>query len=558
MTFCNRNIQLTALFLIGSVAVFAQNKGKVTPGEGTLHDEEIIIEKQRQIELPPANRIFNKIPSPKANTQDKKMSYDFTERRLNQTQSKFTPNFTAFDAKQEDNLTGYDNYVRAGGGNNGRIYAETLLNATSTNDAVLGLHIKHNSSSTGPVDAKNSANNEQLIKLTGKYLANSFKLDGGIGFNRQQYYFYGYRHTANAIERGTIEQLLNKYSFNIGFDNTNKDAAIDYSIKTKLSYLKDKYEASETDWGTNFKATFVINDKFASLLNADAFVTQRTDGELDNRNLFRVKPTFQYKSSFLNITAGLNAVAETDKRKNINRTKGYPIINIDVMPIDGIHVFGGLDGDIERNTLTQYLSENRWLAPKANLRNTEKRREIYVGSKGIIGAGLNYEFKAALGQYYDFYAFNNTKADTSKFAVLYDSLKTNVTTITGALNYQSGELWRSFLKIEYFFYDPTTLEQAWHRPDISATWSNTLIFQKKLFFTTDIYFMSGLTGKNFATNKVVKLKPITDINAKVTYLLTDQLSAFVQMNNILGKNYERYLYYKQQGLNFLLGLAYSF
>lgn len=525
--------------------------------EGTVQDEEITIEKNRKITLPPANRIFEKIPSPKANTESAKQIFKFGERTLNVGVSKFNPTITPF---QNDQLVegAYNNYVRLGAGNFGRILGEAFLTSPTENDGVISLYGKHNSSSQGPVDSKNSANNEQAFKLNAKYLATGFKLSGSAGFDREQFYFYGYRNRPTPVERDTIKQILTKYSFEVGVDNAKTNSPIDYGLKTGIKFLKDNYSASEFDWGTKFNASFVINDNFLSTLDAKANITQREDGITDNRNWFQVKPTFVYKNDFLNISLGLNAVVESDKRANINNTKGFPVINIDVMPVQGIHLFVGMDGTIERNSLTTLLSENRWLGSQANLKNTELTRQFYVGSKGNLGSGFNYDAKVSYGQYKDFYVFANAKSDTSKFVIMYDSLKTSVTSVAAQLNYQQEELWRSSLKIEYFNYSMGSLEEAFNRPDLKVSWNNTLVFKKKLFLTTDFYVLTGITGKNFVTNKIIKLNPIVDLNAKMTYQLSDQLSAFVSMNNIIGKNYERFLYYKQQGLNFLLGLSFSF
>lgn len=525
--------------------------------EGTVQDEEITIEKNRKITLPPANRIFEKIPSPKTNTENPKQIFKFGERTLNVGVSKFNPTITPYQNNQQLE-SAYNNYIRLGAGNFGRILGEAFLTTPTENDGVISLYAKHNSSSQGAVDSKNSANNEQAIKLNAKYLSTGFKLSGSAGFDREQFYFYGYKARPTPVDRESIQQILSKYSFEVGVDNAKSDVSVDYGLKTGIKFLKDNYSASEVDWGTKFNASFVINDNFLSTLEAKANITQREDGITDNRNWFQVKPAFVYKNDFLNISLGLNAVVESDKRRNISQTKGFPVVNIDITPVQGIHLFVGMDGTIERNSLTTLLAENRWLAPQAELKNTELSRQFYVGSKGNLGSGFNYEAKVAYGQYKDFYVFANSKADTSKFVMMYDSLKTSVTSVAAQINYQQDDLWRSFLKVEYFNYNMGSFEKAFHRPDLKVSWNNTLVFKQKLFLTTDFYVLSGITGKNFVTNKTIKLNPIVDLNAKMTYQLTDQLSAFVSMNNIIGKNYERFLYYKQQGLNFLLGLSFSF
>jgi outer membrane cobalamin receptor len=70
--------------------------------------------------------------------------------------------------------------------------------------------------------------------------------------------------------------------------------------------------------------------------------------------------------------------------------------------------------------------------------------------------------------------------------------------------------------------------------------------------------MSGLYGWNHKERKSIKLEDILDLNLKVNYLITKKFNAFVSTNNLLGKNYQRYLNYQSLGLNYTVGLAYSF
>ncbi|HEV7381222.1 MAG TPA: TonB-dependent receptor, partial [Dyadobacter sp.] len=78
------------------------------------------------------------------------------------------------------------------------------------------------------------------------------------------------------------------------------------------------------------------------------------------------------------------------------------------------------------------------------------------------------------------------------------------------------------------------------------------------FVTADLYTQRGIRAKNFQTGVVTKLPVIADLNLKIDYLLTKNFSAFVAINNVLGKQYQRYQYYPQQGLNFIGGLSFSF
>jgi outer membrane cobalamin receptor len=70
--------------------------------------------------------------------------------------------------------------------------------------------------------------------------------------------------------------------------------------------------------------------------------------------------------------------------------------------------------------------------------------------------------------------------------------------------------------------------------------------------------VGGLYGMQAKTGKAVKMDDIIDLNLKVNYLITKKFNASVSANNLLDKEYQRYLNYATQGLNYTVGLAYSF
>ena len=529
------------------------------PGEGQVENAEITIEKNRKIELPEQNRNFEKIPPLPQSKVDSKITYQFPDRKLSIGNPRFNPTVQPLPATAA-NESGYSNYVRAGAGNYGRILAEASLSSRADLPYGLTVRFRHNSTATGPVDGKNSATSQQEIALAGRYMASNFRLDGQVGFDRNQFYFYGYglRPNQPTPERSAIQQTLNKFSIGVGIQNTNQESPIDYVLKTRLTSLSTRTNATELDWGTNLNGSWKLSDTFLAHVGADAYVTQRTDSLTDQRNLFRVKPTFQYKGEQLNVTVGFNAVHETDARRNLSVTHGYPTLNVDFAPVPALHFFVGFDGDVIRNTLTHFLSENEFLGRKADLLNTNKLREFYGGSKGALGNGFSYEARVGLATYRNFYVFNNGTRDSTRFEVLYDLGEANVLNVSAQVSYQSGELWRSSLKVDAFSYDLSTLEKPWHRPAFTTTWNNTVTFSKKLIINADAYYLAGLSGKNFPRNRVIDLPNILDLNLKTTYLFTDQISAFVSLNNLLGRSYQRYLYYPRQSLNFLAGLSYSF
>ncbi|MBC7570388.1 MAG: TonB-dependent receptor [Spirosoma sp.] len=548
------------LFLLLSPAIFAQQTKPAKVGE--VDNQEITIEKSRKIDLPPATRLFNKIPALKPTAEQRKMTYEFQDRKLTVGDPRITPGVLSPATAAPNETPSYNNYVKLGAGNYNTFFGEGFAGYNALANLSLEASARHLSSGVGPVDGKNSAQDDTRLRLTGKYLTNAFKFQADLGYDRNAYNFYGYSREfalSPGFNPDLLKQRLNTVNFKVGIENANTDNAIDYSLKTGITSLRDRFNASETDWGTNFGASLGITDKVFALLTADAYVTQRSDGPIvDNRNLFRVKPTFKYATSFLTITAGINAVNETDKRQNINNTRAFPVLDIDVVPVGNIHFFAGVNGDIDRNTLRSFLTENKWLAREVPLLNTTKNIDIYGGSKGALGGGFSYEGRVSYASYRNFATFNNNLGDSTRFFVLYDAGTAKVLTVSAQLAFEQKDKFRSSLRADFFNYGIDRLEAAWGRPRTSATWTNSYILNKKLFITADVYFYEGIQNKNFNTGITYTLKPIYDANVKIDYFLGKQVSAFVSLNNIFGQQYQRYLYYQVQGLNFLGGISYSF
>ena len=531
-------------------------------------DDDIIITKDRKVELPQANRVFEKIPPIKSNAEDKQMKYTFFDRKPKGIEEvKFNPNVVSPDGgKKKEESERYNNYVSLGAGNYGRIFGEAFINSAQENRMVIGIHAYHNSTVRGPIDDKNSANMYDKAEINGKYLAQKFQVNAGFNYNRDQYYFYGYKRPREAFDRVDIRQILNSVQFNVGIENTAPNPRVDYALKTNIKSLKNLYGAQETDWASTFNAYFpIIEEKFTAVLDAEAYITQRSDIEVDRRNLFRVEPSFKLNFNRFGASIGYKAVNEFDEIKKINRTKGFPTIELTYKFPSLFYVFAGMDGDIVRNTLSSYLNENPYLRSQTNLLNTEKSQEFYAGVKGDIGSGVSFNLRGSMGYYKNLYYFNNyspraneIQGDTSKFVVLYDSLKTQYINFVAQLNYQPVEMWRTYVRADINHYQRRSFEKPFHRPLYTVKWGNTLIVSDRLVANLDLYYYGKTYARNPTTRALVTNKAIIDLNAEFDYLFSKQFTAFVKLNNILGKKYERFLYYPQQGLNFLVGINFSF
>ncbi|NJO01849.1 MAG: TonB-dependent receptor [Bacteroidia bacterium] len=107
-------------------------------------------------------------------------------------------------------------------------------------------------------------------------------------------------------------------------------------------------------------------------------------------------------------------------------------------------------------------------------------------------------------------------------------------------------------------YDLENLEEPWHQPRFRSEFMSVISPLDNLLLSLNLWLLSGLDARNFITGETVALDAITDLNIKADYTFYNNLSAFIAVNNILNKDYQRYLYYPRQGINFLIGLTYAF
>jgi hypothetical protein len=557
----------SSIFIILSIISFSTFSQK-----GEIGNEEIVITKERNVVLPQANRVFEKIPPVQNPTQNREFDYNFIERKPSGIEEvKFNPTVVQPDGGKKNIVESFNSYVRLGVGNYGRIYGETFLNSKQDAALVFGLHALHNSTSKGPVDDKNSSTRFNVVDLKAKYIAERFEIKADGGWEHRNHFFYGYGGEPSIdFDRELYRQKFNIFKFGVGFENIAPNPRVDYALKTNIKTIKDNYEADELEWATKFNAFFpIIGEKFNALLDAEAYMTQRSDvGITGNRNLFKVHPSFKLNLNSFGAEIGYRAISEYDSYNKIERSIGFPTVELTYKLPSVVFIYAGYDGDIIRNTLGSLIDENPFLAPSFNLLNTEKSQEIFVGTKGDLGKGFSFNLKGSFGKNRNLFLFNNQNflelnnnqnaLAASKFEVLYDTTKTNYFNLGLQLNYSPAQIWRTYLKSEYFKYELNTFDRAFYRPNFTAKWGNSLVVSEKLVANLDLFAIGNTYAKNFETNQEYKIKTIWDLNAEFDYLFSKQFTAFVKLNNILGRKYERFLYYPNQGLNFLVGINLSF
>lgn len=545
-------IYLLLFLLICSTNVLAQQDWDAN---GEIEDAEVIIEKDRRIELPPASRNYEKVPPLPSQERDKDETYDFKS---------FNYELEAIDPKirvltiQEDPLPKlYGNYVKAGFGNYLTPYLEGFFNNKRNEKYSGGIHFKHLSSRNGPVDDENSGTSENTVNLFGKFFTKPLTFSGDIRYNRQKHFFYGYSPELE-INRDSIKQLFNSFHLDLAMENNKANADLSYKLGTSFNYLTDNYNAKEGIFGANLEGKIKMSDLLSIALKSDLYLSKKEDAISVDRNLFRLNPTFQTTIDLFEISAGINLVYENDSLDNADKLHFFPVAEAGYYLTDNIKAYAGIGGDVQRASLQQFVNENPYLAPNVAIFNTNKTFEFYGGVQGKVFQNMSFSTGLSLGNYKNMYYFVNSTADSSKFDIIYETEGTALLNIFGEIGFAKSEIFTGLFRADFYEYGTEALDEPWHKPQYKLSVLANYNLYNKILLTADLGMLGGIKGKNFQSGAEEELDPVVELNFKADYLLSDRASVFLKLDNILSNDNERYLYYPSRKIMVMLGLTYAF
>jgi len=451
----------------------------------------------------------------------------------------------------------YGNYVKLGFGNYTTPYAEGFFNSKRSDQYVYSLHLKHLSSSKGPVSYARTS--ENIVGASGTYFLDNLAIDGNLNYLRNRYNYYGFNHEAiSDVNEDSLKLVYNVFKAKIAFRNLNNADKLNYKIGIGYHTLKNK-PLSENEVFIDYKASYWLNEnREASVSGGYAYSNRKDLSGNYGRSLFQINPTYILKFDKYQIRAGLNIAYNTDTVYS-KKFHLYPKIEADYYLIkDELAAFAGIGGEMQKNDLYAFAAQNPYLASTVSLVNTNNTFDFFAGIKGNTLERLNYKVKLGYKTYKDLPFFVNSFSDSSKFILVYDNGTSSIFNILGTASYAFTEKFRAGIVANYYNYSLSTVEEAWNRPKVDLSILSTYNLYKKIYFNLDIFYLSGLKGKNLESGALVKMDPVFDLNAKIEYQFSDAFGAFIQANNLLGKKYQRYLYYPVKGINIIAGLSYTF
>ena len=240
--------------------------------------------------------------------------------------------------------------------------------------------------------------------------------------------------------------------------------------------------------------------------------------------------------------------------------KFYPIIKFSYDVFDNIVIpYFNLGGNVTRQGFRGSVLENRFSSPNLRLQNTASMHGE-LGVKGTVSSNLSYDLQASFAKIDGMAMFVNdtTSRSFDCFNLVYDSITR--TSVKLELGYEITDKLRLSQKTIYNSYTMKNISTAWHKP----TWDVSLLaeykLKEKLKVTSELYMLNGLMGRTYELDQEesVDLGTFLDVNLGVEYNYSNRLSAFIHLNNLASKSYQRWYNYPRYKFNVYGGFSYAF
>jgi len=532
-----------------------------------------------------------------------------TEKPIFDYQIKSTPVFTKFHVEAVQPARMVDEpgpeqrlgLLRLGVGNYNSPYGEVFLNAGSGR-TTFGTHFKH-LSSHGKVRLRNSdqvkapASDNQAELFVNHFFRDSISLKGNLFFNRKGFRYYGYpgpevddKTKQQPMPFWNKKQAVSAGGFDLKLDGSNRqgdryEAGLAYQYYTSATGQKGSLARVGGQLKKDFELFEGKLDAYLNIEGTDSVYSENSEVFTERgKVVLEVHPAVTFGTDLAALTLGINSYTtlDADKVENVMLT---PNIKASFSPVKNwITLFGGVDGYLQQNHYLAVFDENPYVNPYHNVKNAKYRYILTGGFRGRMTNNLNYRFQADYSSIrnHHFYILKNryTRNDipedvlitrTNTFDVVYDHVKQ--LSVGGEIHYAASGMMDFLLKGTYHSYDTQSQAEAWQLPGMEASAHVQFKPDGPFTFTADIFYVGErkaliaaelfneqtngfdpYPGRTYSWNMDMFL----DLNFSIEYEFTEQLSFWTRVNNFSAQKYDRWQGYTGKGVNFLLGLSYSF
>ncbi|MBT8327640.1 MAG: hypothetical protein KJP21_07940, partial [Bacteroidia bacterium] len=447
--------------------------------------------------------------------------------------------------EQKEDL--FDNYIEIGGGNYLTSYVDASIHNTQDKYYTYGLRLKHHAASSSNNPEQGLFSQNRITAFGSREKGND--LSGEIDYQRNVVHYYGYIVDTPSLELNDINQIYNDINANLLWSLKKAKVTSDLDIGFNLF---DKLGENESTVDLTFENSFKAG-KGKFHLDLGTAYTQLTETAKYNRFFLDVKPHLEFKYKKINYDIGLLINYFLDF--NTNKIYPSPYIKAETYLVPKrLKAYAGLIGGLEKNTLRDLSYDNLFLGNNLTYTNPRTLLNAYIGMKGNFKRFVEYGIKLSQEIIEDQYLFINDTNMLRNFTTVTDDM--SKFTFSGEMKFDVNQNVDLGFRGNFYAYSMSLESEAWHLPSYDAALFATVRLAEKIYIRGGYFATSTRKARDLKSNEY-NLAAINDINLGFEYRYKSNISAFLNVNNILNQRYEIWNYYRAQGLNALAGVTFS-
>ena len=543
----NKNIFIALILLfVGTSFSYAQ---------GNLETGEVEVIKDFDARLKDTEKISVTPTLPNQEAVTKTQTYNIPPRTL--TVDYLPPKIRPIAMRGDKLPEAYNGYVKLGGGIPTTTFGELAYHTFYEKQYDVGLKLKHHQANFKNLENQRFMENSGEVMGT-YYLDQGYAVGGNLGFMSDQVHYYGYDHAVDTFSREEVRQNFNTFDLGLKFFNGERTQGdINYRAGLNVYNIKDNFAAKERHLDAGIGATKWFAEKHSLDVDIKADFTTYQDSVKQKLNNFYINPAFTFHNEGIKAQIGVN-LASVNEEFSV-----FPDVEVSANIVGNkFTAFVGAEGNLKPNTLRTLSDYNPFINTFGSLeiRNTSYNH-FYGGLRGTV-AGFNYKgqigYKDAKGLPL-FLNVERTRADSASFTtfdVVYDSVRIfNIQGSIGATILKDLDLTGT---ISINSFDLDNEERAWHLPFLEANFTGVYrLLEDKFRLKGELFVANGVPFQ-IANDRSDNLNALLDVSVGGEYILSENLGAFVEINNLLNNRRQRWANYPTYGLNVLAGVTAKF
>lgn len=413
----------------------------------------------------------------------------------------------------------------------------------------LGFQILHEEASSDYIPFQQYRN--QAAKMSSSFILNeSVELDASASYYRQTRYLYG-KPGVDTLNRAALQRDIDIIELQLGGNFFMDNPKQDLNMLTEFSYLLDGFASSERNFLIDMDYRYNVNSNHSLQLMTSIDLSRLQDTMIRNLNNFLLHPSYQLNNNDLTIRLGYKIYNHIDKFSY------FPQLHVSYA-LSGakLQVFGAINGGLAKNNYRNVISSNPFVQARLDsLANTEEI-QYSVGMTGVNG-GFRYSFQAGLKTNKNvlFFTYRNDGTEAGFFKDLYDDAI--IPYFSGSFVFDVNTQLAIESDIDINFYQVSTLASHFHKPLFESyhkiSWQPHNL---KWSVEGDYWLVGGIPYKD-SESEAKFLKPINAVSVTGNYVISNSLNSYLQIRNVLGQRWERWLNYPGYSVNFLAGIQYK-